>query len=219
MKKFYIPVDLRSRAEMTGFLEHHFRYPTMNSWNRSTSYACNLKITRLELDGDLEDKLYEMLGIQEFFYELNSLLYEFGSQHQFRWQAGMNGRSGGYLVLYQGELKRSGYESYCTVCGQKNYRKASESDNCCGVCGNKSRVNFTSPHTEIVTYPGRGTDDDADFEEWSIEELRDRVRLVQDLDKLADRMVAHAVQMCKDYDIQEETIYVPQKRKVLVESA
>ncbi len=44
MRTFYTPVDLRSRADMTGFLKKHFRYHTMNSWNRSTSYACNLKI-------------------------------------------------------------------------------------------------------------------------------------------------------------------------------
>ena len=44
MKRFYYPVNLRSRAEMTLFLQNHFRYNTMNSWNHSTSYACNLKI-------------------------------------------------------------------------------------------------------------------------------------------------------------------------------
>ena len=47
MKKFYTPVDLRSRADMTAYLENHFRYPTMNSWNQATSYACNLKVDRL----------------------------------------------------------------------------------------------------------------------------------------------------------------------------
>ena len=35
---------------MTDFLRNYFRYHTMNSWNRSTSYACNLKITHLGLD-------------------------------------------------------------------------------------------------------------------------------------------------------------------------
>lgn len=44
MKRFFQPVDLRSRKAMIDYLEDHFRYFTMNSWNRSQSYACNLKI-------------------------------------------------------------------------------------------------------------------------------------------------------------------------------
>ena len=117
MKNFYCHVDLRSRKQMTGFLKNHFRYPTMNSWNYSTSYACDLKIHSLGLDADLTDRLYDMLELQEFFSVQKELLYEFGKQHRFLWQACMNGRSGGYLVLYQGEMRESGYQSYCTCCG------------------------------------------------------------------------------------------------------
>lgn len=51
-----------------------------------------------------------------------------------------------------------------------------------------------------------------------MELLRDRVRLVQDLDRLADRMVTQAVHMCRDYNICEEEIYVPQKIRMLVKS-
>ena len=125
MKNFYCHVDLRSRKQMTGFLKNHFRYPSLNSWNYSTSYACDLKIHSLGLDADLTDRLYDMLELQEFFSVQKELLYEFGKQHRFLWQACMNGRSGGYLVLYQGEMRESGYQSYCTCCGQKNYRKYS----------------------------------------------------------------------------------------------
>ena len=114
MRTFYTPVDLRSRADMTGFLKKHFRYHTMNSWNRSTSYACNLKIHRLGLDGECESKLFDMIDTQEFFDLRRALLDEFDRQHNYLWQAGMNGRSNGYLVLYQGELKPSGYLSFCT---------------------------------------------------------------------------------------------------------
>lgn len=45
-------VDKRSREEMTTYLAGHFRYNTMNSWNRSTSYACNMKLYNLGLDRD-----------------------------------------------------------------------------------------------------------------------------------------------------------------------
>ncbi|MGN0178949.1 MAG: YqaJ viral recombinase family protein [Monoglobaceae bacterium] len=80
----------------------HFRYFTANSWNGSQSYACNLKITRLGLDSGIVEKLFDMIQVQEFFYGIKDLINEFNSEHNYLWQAGMNGRSGGYLVLYQG---------------------------------------------------------------------------------------------------------------------
>lgn len=109
MRTFFESVDLRSRKEMTAFLSGHFRYPTMNSWNRATSYACNLKVDRLGLTFDIVLKLLDMLGTQEFFDMRQELLDEFNAEHRYRWQAAFNGRSGGYLVLYQGELKASNY--------------------------------------------------------------------------------------------------------------
>lgn len=108
MKTFYQKVDLSSRSEMIQFLLRHLRYDTMNSWNRSTSYACNLKLHRLGLDAATVEKLYDMLDTQEFFDSQQSLRQQFGIEHDYRWQVGMNGRSGGYLVLYQGEVRTDG---------------------------------------------------------------------------------------------------------------
>ena len=104
MKRFSVPVDLRSRKEMTDFLQTHFRYDTMNSWNCATSYACNLKIPRLGLSHEIESKLYELLDTTEFFFLRQDLMDAFDEAHDFRWQVGMNGRSGGYLVLYEAGL-------------------------------------------------------------------------------------------------------------------
>lgn len=209
-------VDLRSRSEMTAFLEHHFRYPTMNSWNQSVSYACNVKIYKLGLTSETENKLYELMETQEFFVSRRELLDEFGAKHEYRWQAAMNGRNGGYLVLYQGERKPSGYKSYCTCCGQLNYRDASDSDNVCGRCRTPARENFSTPHMQVTVFPGRGTDDDTDFEGWTMDELKARVRLVQELDQLADRLVDRAIYLAKNYTVEEEEYLVPQTRKVLV---
>lgn len=64
MKRFFRAVDFRSRSAMADFLQSHFRYPTMNSWNRSTSYACNLKIHNLKLVTEIADKLYDMICTQ-----------------------------------------------------------------------------------------------------------------------------------------------------------
>jgi len=216
MKRFYKPVDLRSRTEMTDFLQNHFRYNTMNSWNNSTSYACNLKVYRLGLASEIENKLYDMVCVQGFFDALKPLMDVFAEAHNYRWQAGMNGRSGGYLVLYQGETKLSQYKSYCTCCGQRNYRIASDGDNTCGVCRQPSRINYQKPPKEILVYPGRGTDDGEDFEDWSMDELRERVRLVQELDQLADAMVDRAVWLANNYTVEEEEYFEPCTRKVLV---
>ena len=57
---------------------------------------------------------------------------------------------------------------------------------------------------------------DEDYEDWSIQDLRDRVRLVQELDALADEMVQQAVQMAREYSVEEVEILVPQTRVVLV---
>lgn len=218
MKTFYTPVDMRSRAAMTDYLTNHFRYYTASSWNRSTSYACNLKIDRLGLTVDCERKMYDLIETQEFIYLQNKLLHAFAREHDYRWQAGMNGRSGGYLVLYQGQIKPSGYLSYCTDCGQKNYRAASASDCICGVCQKPARVNFDKPDMTVSVYPGRSTDMDESFEGWGIPTLRKRVQLVQSLDRLADTMVARALHLCHAYDVTEQTVYVPQVRKVLIQT-
>ena len=216
MHRFYRPMDLRSRWEMTRYLTTHFRYPTLNSWNRSTSYACNLKITHLGLLPEVVDKLFDMLQTQEFFDVMDECRWEFAAKHNYLWQAGMNGRNGGYLVLYHGGQQPSGYKSYCTRCGQKNYRPAS-TDNCvCGTCGQSTRVNYPYTHMRVLTYPGRGTDDGEDFESWSMYELRERVKLVQELDQLADRMVELALQLARETQVVEEAYFIPQTRKVLV---
>lgn len=216
MVQFYQHVDLRSRSGMTQFLKNHFRYCTMHSWNQSQSYACNLKIYRLGLGREIENKLYDLIETQEFFDAQDELLQEFGEKYQYRWQARMNGRSNGYLVLYQGEITPSGYKSYCTKCGQRNYRSVSESGNVCGVCRRPARIDYIKPPMQVTLYPGRGTDDDEDFDDLSMDELRERVRLVQEFDRLADRLVEQAVYLAKTCIVQEEEYFVPQIRKVLV---
>ncbi len=122
VKTFFQKVDKRSREAMVGFLKNHFRYHTMNSWNQSTSYANCLKIHSLGLESDIVDKLYEMIEIDSFYWEINNLIHQFNSNHNYQWQCGFNGRSSGYLVLYTGGCKISEYKSYCLECGQRNYK-------------------------------------------------------------------------------------------------
>lgn len=161
------------------------------------------------------NKLFDLLDCQEFFDCRQELMECFNEAHHYRWQAGMNGRSGGYLVLYEGQLKPTGHLSYCTSCGQRNYKSVLESTKVCGKCGSNTRVDYTKPPMMAVTFPGRGVDMGEDFSQWSMADLRDRVVLVQELDRLADDMVSQAIFLANHYDVVEEAVYVPQSRKVM----
>lgn len=125
-KTFSVSVDKRSRKAMEAYLSGHFRYYTMNSWNRSTSYACNMKLYRLGLEEETLNTLYDMIQVSEFYDKLSILIQDFNMAHDYQWQAGWNGRSGGYLVLYQGEKTPSKYRSFCRKCGQKNFKSVAE---------------------------------------------------------------------------------------------
>ena len=96
-----------SRYEMIDFLVKHFRYDTMNSWNRSTSYANCVKLPHLNIDDD--DNAYEILDQGEVFNEINEVISDWGRKHKHRWQAGFNGRSDGYIVLYQCGISKDGF--------------------------------------------------------------------------------------------------------------
>lgn len=208
-------VDKRSRKEMIAYLENHFRYNTMNSWNRSTSYACNMKLYNLGLDRETEDKLWNLLDVPEFYERLHELIEDFNRQHNYLWQAGWNGRNSGYLVLYQGGTKPSGYRSYCTKCGQKNYTSVAETGKRCGVCNEEARVDFIKPPMQIFAYPGRSVDMDEDFEDWSLYELKQRTVLVQEFDWLADNIVAEALYIAQTLSVEEQIVYIPTTRRVL----
>ena len=209
--KFFKAVDLRSRKAMTEFLKEHFRYDTMNSWNCSTSYANNVKVHKLGLTAEQEDKLWKLIDTDEYYDELRCAMDDFAEAHDYAWQAGFNGRSGGYLVLYQGSKKYSEHLSFCPKCGQRNFKTALPGNDKCGVCG-ATRVNYINPPIETFTYPGRGTDDGEDFEDWSIEALRDRVKLVQEFDMLCDELLSITVDLLDNSDIEEEVAYAPSDR-------
>ena len=70
-------IDKNNREEMVAFLKNHYRYFTMRSWNRSTSYANNMKIYNLHLPFETKDKLYDMLEVDDVWFQLGILKEEF----------------------------------------------------------------------------------------------------------------------------------------------
>lgn len=218
MKEFYKKVDMRSRKAMSEFLNSHFRYSTMNSWNSSSSYANNVKIYKLGLSREDENKLYELIELTEFYDRISCIIEQFAIKHNYLWQIGFNGRSSGYLVLYKGYSKPSEYKSYCTSCGQRNFKTIEETGNCkCGRCVREDRVNFSVPPREIGVYPGKGTDMNEDFSEWDIYSLKRRVELVQDFDSTCDKILKEVKTIIDNYEIADELVYIPQTRRFLKE--
>lgn len=96
-------VDIASTKSMWNFLKEHFTYNTMNSWNRQTSIANNVKLYNLNLDGDWTVAMKYMFdesdsgGLQDL---IDGEIQAFNEEHYPLYIAGFNGRSNGYLVLY-----------------------------------------------------------------------------------------------------------------------
>ena len=184
---FYKEVDKRKRQDMAVFLKDHFRYDTMSSWNRVTSFANNVKIYKLKL-GELENKAYEAIQ-DELVYDICAypIIADFTKKMKGRYTIGFNGRCGGYLVLYNSEYVKSEHLSYCRSCGQKNFQKVPEGEvGVCGRCGQKNRVNYNEIPMNLRVYSGRGIEFD---EEDSIEVIKSLVEVVQEFDKACDEII------------------------------
>jgi len=72
---YYKEVDKRYKETLTKFLRKHFRYNTMNSWNRSTSYANNIKLHNVDKPKDIDDNTWwEMLWLSQWQNILSSAI-------------------------------------------------------------------------------------------------------------------------------------------------
>lgn len=118
--------------------------------------------------------------------------------------------------MYQGGSKTSEYKSFCRFCGQRNFNNVKETGNICGRCRKPGRIDFERPllNVYVSTKP---TDMEEDFEDWALEELKERVKLVQEFDALADSIVKEAQYMAENFFVEEKTYYIPKTKKVLSE--
>lgn len=95
-------VDVASTKSMWEFLHNHFQYYTMNSWNRQKSIAHNVKVYNLKLEGDWTVAMRYLLdesdaGFLQMY--IDDEIRAFEEEHRW-YKVGFNGRSGGYIVLY-----------------------------------------------------------------------------------------------------------------------
>jgi hypothetical protein len=72
---------------------------------------------------------------------------------------------------------------------------------------------------ESYSYPGRGIDHNEDFSEWTMDMLRKRVKEVQDFDVLADAILEEAIYLAENFKVEDQTVMVSKKVKVLKEKA
>lgn len=101
MNTFFEEVDTTNRQAMIDFLRGHYRYHTMNSWNNSKSYANCVKVHKLGLTREQENKAFDMLEMPDVYDTIHMLISDWTLEHNRDWTVGFNGRSSGYLVLYQ----------------------------------------------------------------------------------------------------------------------
>ena len=94
-------VDIASTKSMWNFLKNHPTYHTMNSWNRQTSIAHNVKLYNLKLEGDwtvVMRYLFDQNDSGCLQMNIDDEIREF--EEKYPWTSVFfNGRSGGYLVL------------------------------------------------------------------------------------------------------------------------
>jgi hypothetical protein len=154
-------VDIASTKSMWTFLKEHFTYHTMNSWNCMRSIAHNVKVHKLNLDGDWTEVIRYLFDEADsgcLQMQIADEIQEFERQNPY-YEVFFNGRSGGYLVL----CEKEGHKSVLPEC-----------------------VSQYDTYEEFKTDVKSGWNDYrvSDFDR----ELRDAVTIVREFDKLCDRL-------------------------------
>lgn len=200
----------RTRKEMIQYLQNHFRYDTMNSWNAATSYAVRVKLRQIHFpNNEIENRAYEMLEQESAFWQVNDIMREFAERYDYKFQMGFNGRSSGYIVLYEGDIEPSEHKTICAHCRQKNFNANATK---CGVCGKQTMRPFKGFTTH--TYSGRGLDMGEDFESWELSDLKWRVDVVYDFDQTVKKCVDAFIYFVKTHVVNEREIQVTRKIQV-----
>jgi hypothetical protein len=173
-------IDITNDKQMFNFLKGHYTYSTLNSWNGLRSIANNVKIYNLKLSGDCWTAL-QFLQEDDYFI-INMLIEDWEADHR-GYSVGFNGRSGGYLVLYNNDNSRSilpdeideseDYEEYKRWC--KDY--------CGSVKANRSDLVL---YTKLVQDFDRLCDDLRDYcdelsnKKFEVEEMKKSVEMFND---------------------------------------
>ena len=179
----------------------------MSSNNLSTSWANRVKMWDV-IPRDLHDKFLDLINTVEYWVNIDGILYDYGESNNWQWQAGFNGKSGGYIVMYRGHANKKRiftFEErkdmdYADGYGWKTKEEAEE----LGLLNKE--ITRISMSTATV---------DGDFEDYDIGSLREAVARVQKFDKMCDEVVAKTLTILKESDVVDEKYTIVKTRKVL----
>ena len=175
-------VDICNPKSMFEFINNHFTYYTLNSWNGLQSIANNMKLYNLGLEGDwttVLDYLYDEEDIGGIGFQIRDLVDEWEAKHP-GYSLGWNGRSGGYLVIYNHDRRN----------GTVNFRNILPED----LTGFDNYEEFKET---IKDYYGWNVKD-------MIPELREYTELIRDFDKLCEDLRDLANEYSKlDYEAEK----------------
>jgi hypothetical protein len=90
-------IDITNDKSMFNFIAQHPTYYTMNSWNGTRSIAHNVKLYNLNLEGDWTTALSHLESGE---YDTISYMLDDWRRKHPGYEVFFNGRSSGYLVLY-----------------------------------------------------------------------------------------------------------------------
>lgn len=170
---FFKEIDTTNRKAMIEFLTNHFRYYTMNSWNQSTSYANNVKLHNLGLCNVLNE------NEKRTAYDLLS------SEEP-------NDYTDTCHVLFEEFRIKTGYDI------SFNGRSA-------GYLVLYDTIPVPDKHSIGWSNERRTTCKDIDqyetFEDWNDSEIKERVTVVQEFDKLCDNLRNIFIETCKKYKV------------------
>ena len=153
-------VDVCNTKSMWNFLKKHYTYYTLNSWNRQKSIAHNVKLYNLDLDGDWTVAMRYIFDVADsglLQMQIEDEIREFEEKYPY-YEVASNGRSGGYLVIYE----KQGHGSILPEC-------VSDYDT------------YEDFKEDIKSWSGAPV---SDFNR----ELRDAVEIVREFDRLCDRL-------------------------------
>ena len=154
-------VDICNTKSMWNFLKNHYTYYTLNSCNRQKSIAHNVKLYNLALEGDwtvVMRYLFDETDSGDLQMYIDDEIREFEAKYPY-YEVAFNGRSGGYIVIYEKQRHNSILPS--CVDDYDTYEEFKEDA--------KSGWNGYNV---------------SDFNR----ELRDTVEIVREFDKLCDRL-------------------------------
>ena len=92
IEKFFRPKNEKMNdQEKFDYIKNHFRYNTMSSWNRVTSFANNVKIHNLGFTKEQQDKYYTIfcnpnfseIDAQSLYDNIDELIYKFQEEYNF----------------------------------------------------------------------------------------------------------------------------------------